>query len=167
MKRRAIRIDGNIAYVPLTQGYEAIIDSADAELIGKNNWCVRFAKGPVYAVRGTKKGGKCAEVRMHRVIAGAPETHCVDHVNGNGLDNRRSNLRVATTSQNICNARIRSDNKIGLKGVALHRQTGKFRARIKANGRDIHLGLFETADAAHYAYSEAARIFFGDFARTA
>ena len=167
MKPRAIRIEGDIAYVPLTKGYEAIIDAADANLIGQNNWCARIDGLSVYAVRGVKRGGKCSDIRMHRVLSEAGDEQYVDHINCNGLDNRRANLRIATNAQNNRNARLRRDNTTGFKGVTLDRHSSKWRARIKYDGRQLDLGLFDSPEDAHHAYCEAALTFFGDFARAA
>lgn len=89
----------------------------------------------------------------------------LDHRNGNPTDNRLANLRLATLSQNIANARRRADNTTGFKGVV--RQGQRFRAQIKQAGKTLHLGMFDTPEEAHAAYVAAARERFGDFARAA
>lgn len=93
-------------------------------------------------------------------------SECIDHVNGDGLDNRLANLREATNSQNQCNKRHQRHNAIGLKGVSFDRLTKKWRARIMVHGRDKHLGRFPTAELAHAAYCAAAADMHGEFART-
>ena len=87
----------------------------------------------------------------------------LDHADGNPSNNRISNLRPATQSQNNGNARKRSDNTSGKKGVSWHKRDKKWQSRIKHNGRQIYLGYFETAKAAHAAYCEKARELFGEF----
>jgi len=89
----------------------------------------------------------------------------VDHANRNPRDNRWSNLREASSSENLHNMRMRDNNQVGLKGVILCRDTGRYRARINVNYRDIHLGRFDTAEEAHAAYIAAAKKHFGEFAR--
>lgn len=89
----------------------------------------------------------------------------LDHKNGDRLDDRFSNLRQANPSQNGANSRTKKNNAFGLKGVGLDSRSGRFRARIYVNYHDIHLGLHDTAEAAHAAYLTAARKHFGAFAR--
>lgn len=88
----------------------------------------------------------------------------LDHANGDRADNRLSNLRAATPSQNCMNSDVRKDNTSGAKGVTWHPQTGKWRASIKVAGKKHSLGLHHTIDAAAAAYSHAARAQFGEFA---
>jgi len=88
----------------------------------------------------------------------------VDHIDGNRSNNRIENLREATDWQNAANKKVKSDNRLGIKGVELH-ECGKFRARIFIDGKHKHLGLFETAEMAADAYIHAAHELFGDFAR--
>lgn len=91
----------------------------------------------------------------------------IDHKNGDPADNRIENLREATSAQNNANSRRRSDNQSGFKGVYWLSATRSWRAKIRHNGRSIHLGLFDTPEAAHRAYDRAARSFYGEFARSA
>lgn len=90
----------------------------------------------------------------------------VDHINGQRDDNRAINLRVATNAENQANAKRRSDNRSGFKGVS-PTYGQRWRASIKSGGRTRHLGHFDTAEAAHQAYCEAASELFGEFARGA
>jgi hypothetical protein len=87
----------------------------------------------------------------------------IDHINGNPSDNRIANLREATPSQNQANSRAREGR---LKGAYL-RPSGKWRAKIRKDGRNLHLGTFATAEEAHAAYWSAAQRLFGEFARAA
>lgn len=91
----------------------------------------------------------------------------IDHINGIRNDNRISNLRLATRSQNAMNSRLRKTNKSGFKGVSFHEMTGKWMARIYANKKYYYLGLFNSAQDAHAAYVAALPIHHGEFARAA
>lgn len=93
----------------------------------------------------------------------------VDHKNGNPLDDRWGNLRVATQSQQNANTKRRSDNKTGFKSVFLHARlvTKPYSASIRINGKSKHLGYFKTAEEAHAAYTQTAQQHFGEFARSA
>jgi hypothetical protein len=99
-------------------------------------------------------------------VTGAWPAAEVDHINGVRNDNRFSNLRDATSSQNGCNARLYRNNKSGLKGAILNRP-GRWIAQIQKGGRKIYLGVFDTPEEAHAAYCAAAERLHGDFARTA
>jgi hypothetical protein len=166
MKPRPIRIDGEIAYVPLTQGYTAVIDAADAPLVGQYNWCAEVQSRAVYARRTDRSGVKQRSVLMHRVLMGAPNGLEVDHIDGNGLNNRRDNLRTATKAQNVRNQRTRSDNTSGLKGVSWDGRNSKWKAQIKFNGKRHHLGRHNTPEQAYAAYCAASSRLHGEFGRT-
>jgi AP2 domain len=105
---------------------------------------------------------------LHRFLTEYKFTE-VDHVDGDSLNNRRSNLRDAMDNQgrnrNPHNAGIRRDNTTGFKGVTFHKPLGKFRAQIQFEGQRQHLGYFDTAEEAHAAYCTAANEHFGAFAR--
>lgn len=94
-----------------------------------------------------------------------PNGH-IDHINGDGLDNRWSNLRLATHAQNRANSRRQKNNTSGFKGVVWDKARGKWIAAIRADGKGIYLGRFNTPEAAHAAYVAAAERHFGSFART-
>jgi hypothetical protein len=103
---------------------------------------------------------------MHRVILGCPDILSVDHKDGDGLNNRRENLRLATQSQNMHNQRINRANKTGFKGVSLHKVSGKWIAQIGLKGKTNYLGLFASPEEAHAAYCRASDQYHGDFGRT-
>jgi hypothetical protein len=149
--------------VPLTQNKHAIIDDGDYGLISKHKWhCMKCSSGHLYAVTNIYKEGKQTKIRMHNLILGI----CgVDHKDGDGLNNRRSNLRPANQAQNSANRRVSSNNKSGFKGVSWHRKSRKWRAIIYSSGKQIHLGFFKSSREAADAYDEAARIHFGQFAK--
>lgn len=167
MKPRPIRIVGDVAYVPLTKGFEAIIDASDAEFVGKNNWSVRVMPTTQYAQRTTRRGGKVKTIPMHRALLGCGGGYDVDHIDGNGLNNRRDNLRVATRAGNKRNSRRPSNNTSGYKGVSWRKRESLWTASICCNGKQMHLGYFSSAEDAHDAYAKAATFYFGAFARTA
>lgn len=167
VRNKKIRIVEDLAYVPLTKGLEAVIDASDVDLVGAFKWFARIKKDATsYAVRrAIGSDGQTFDVYMHRVIAQTPAEFDTDHIDGNGLNNRRSNLRYATKSQNMHNARKRKDNTSGFKGVCWHKSSGKWMARIRLGGKQHHIGSFSTVQAAHEAYSQMASRLHGEFAR--
>jgi hypothetical protein len=88
----------------------------------------------------------------------------IDHINGDGTDNRIANLRPCTQAENLRNSKVSANNRLGLKGVRQLRH-GKYQARIRYDGRSVHLGVFESAEAAAAAYDVAAKAHHGEFAR--
>lgn len=172
MKRpRPILIEGDIAYVTLTQGYIAIIDAADAEFVGRWNWSAHIHKRSdgairkVYARRCERANGGQRHILLHRGLIDAPDDMDVDHRSGDGLDNRRQNLRLATKAQNCQNQTLRTDNSSGVRGVNWHEQCGKWHATIQADGKRHSLGLFEILADAKSAYALASKDMHGDFGR--
>lgn len=104
-------------------------------------------------------------VYLHRLVMRAPAGLEVDHINGDRLDNRRKNLRLATRSQNEANKGVPARNTSGFKGVSLFKPTGRFSAYIEVNQKKRHLGYYTTAKEAALAYNRAAVDAFGEFAR--
>jgi hypothetical protein len=103
---------------------------------------------------------------MHREVMGdVPDGFEVDHVNGNKVDNRRANLRLATRSQNNRNKPLQGNNTSGFRGVAYHKPSGFWVARVFVNKRQTSLGCYRTAEEAAHAYDAAAREHYGTFAR--
>jgi hypothetical protein len=148
--------------IPLTQGKIALIDDEDYPSIARYRWYARkdrINKELFYAYRTVRRHPYRLTIAMHNQILGIKG---VDHKNGDGLDNRRENLRSASKGQNIWNSRPYKGKQF--KG------TGKFRngwqARIAINGKQIWLGCFKTEEEAAMAYDKKARELFGDYART-
>ncbi len=164
-KKREITVDGDIARVPLTRGYTAIVDAADVHLVEGYNWTVNImACGSVYAFRKERMNGKQCIVMMHRAVLGISGFSVkVDHRDKDGLNNRRYNLRKSTNAENGCNRGAQKNNKIGLKGVSEHK--GAWRAHIASKGVKKYLGRFATPEAAHSAYCAAVSTMHGEFAR--
>lgn len=153
--------------IELTQGKVALVDDEDFDQVSAFRWSARKNRNSdtYYAVRTDRTSGK-RTVLMHRFLLHAQNSVEVDHINGNGLDCRRVNLRLATHSENQRNAARRSDNTSGFKGVTWNKQISKWRAYIKVDGDQVHLGYFTSKAAARNAYDEAAIRHFGEFART-
>ena len=113
----------------------------------------------------TLSGIDCRAHRLaHLIMMGKWPENDIDHDNGDRSDNRWCNLRASTRGQNLGNRIILSNNKIGLKGVHVHKQTGKYRAQIRVDGKRIHIGVYDTAEEAHQAYLNKAVELFGEFA---
>lgn len=166
MAKRQIRIEGDIAYVPLTRGYEAVIDAADVPLVEGYAWKALVDTRRVYAT--TEVGGRKAKksLRMHRVIMDAPSGVDVDHIDHNGINNRRSNMRFCTRSENLQNQRKRLDNTSGFKGVHYYKRTGRWRAYIMRDSKERHLGYFDTPEQAYAAYCRASEYLHGEYGFT-
>lgn len=159
-----IVIDGDSAYVELTQGRVAVIDAADVNLIGVRLW---HLNSDGYAKANAIVNGKPTLVALHRVILGNPKG-VIDHIDQDPLNNRRSNLRVCTDQENQRNQRPRTAYKgkpvsCPHKGVRRTRW-GNYEARLCIDGRRKSLGTFATAEKAAQVYSAAAREHFGEFA---
>lgn len=153
--------------IALTKGKVAIVDDEDYELLSPWQWRARtwWASRTSYAYRYVSRGdGTFQKLLMHRAILDAPPEMQVDHIDGNGLNNTRSNLRLATHTQNQANASRRRDNQSGFKGVRRIRDSG-WQARICVNGKQQHVGFFQTAEEAARAYDKAARDLRGQFAK--
>jgi hypothetical protein len=152
----------------LCTGESLLIDDEDYELISQYTWNAFPCKRTTYArTNSSRKLGKRHTVLLHRLIMNAPEGYEVDHINGNGLDNRKENLRVCTKSGNMRNKQANISHKSSkYKGVSLHRQANKWRVRLSCNGTYIHVGLFSNEEEAAKAYDKVALEYFGEFAKT-
>ena len=152
----------------LTQGKSAIVSSKDFEYLNKFKWHYSGGGNNNYARRKVYVKGKFYEIRMHREILERQgiklEGLEVDHINRNGLDNRRENLRACTRSQNQQNSIKKISNKSGYKGVVLHANK-KWRAQINIKGRTTRIGDFKDKVQAAIAYNEVAKHQYGEFAR--
>jgi len=153
--------------IGLTQGYFAIVDDGDYAWLMRWKWHVVIGPHHVYAMRHSRPvKGKRHHILMHRVICKTPVGMDTDHINGNSLDNRRQNIRIATRSQNMHN---RKPNKRGVskfKGVHWHKQHRKWCAVIQINKKRHHIGLFRDERVAALAYEATAKKAFKQFFRS-
>jgi hypothetical protein len=151
-----------VFFVPLTQGTFTKIDVRDAKRVMRHLWYLyKHPKtGRRYAVR-EEQG---VTIRLHRWLFNASFSEEVDHKNGDGLDNRRENLRKATDAQNARNSRKKSCGTSKYKGVTRDSASSSWKARIRVNLKLIHIGRFKTEVEAARAYDNAARQLFGEFA---
>jgi hypothetical protein len=148
--------------IPLSHGKSAIVDESDFYILSQNRW--KF-NNRGYAVRLKREDGKCKTISMHRVILNALPGQIVDHINGDPLDNRKSNLRIVNNSQNSWNLRTPSSSSTGYKGVTSEKKTGKYVAHITFKNKTIKLGTFESKHDAARMYNFWANDLFGEFAR--
>ncbi len=148
--------------IHLTRGLVTLVDNQDFARFGHLKWYAQKSLNSFYAVRRTTK--EC--ILLHRLILDASGNAKVDHRNGVGLDNRRSNLRLASQSQNDANSWNKS-NASGLKGVIAVPRNKKnpWRAEIKHHRKRYHLGYFATAEEAEAAHKKKAIEIYGEFAR--
>jgi hypothetical protein len=146
-------------------GLVALVDDEDAALVTQYTWCPHKDRETVYVRSSVYLGhGKYRHTLMHRLLMGTPVGYEVDHKDRNGLNNRRSNLRVATKAQNQGNRRCNRTSKTGLKGVHV-RENGRFQARITGDDGRLHgLGTYDSAEEAACVYDAAAREKYGEFA---
>ena len=151
--------------IPLTQGKFAIVDEADFEWLNQWKWYAAKHGKAYYAVRGIRIKGKRHGIQMHRVILEPPPGLESDHINNDGLDNRRTNLRLCTRSQNKANSRKSANCSSRYKGVSWNRRSRKWTAYITTNYRRRHLGCFNDEEQAAAAYNVAARDNFKEFAK--
>lgn len=162
-RKNQIRRENGCVFILLPSGVEAVLDESDFRLVEAGNWH-ELAKNHTSYCRG-RFSGSPKKFLLHRVILQAKDGVIVDHVNGNGLDNRRANLREADHSSNNCNKRVQSNNTSGVKGTYLCRKTGLWIVRIKHHGKRFPVGRFATLEECKVAYSRAATVLFGTFAR--
>lgn len=153
--------------IELTQGQIALIDDEDFDLVSQYKWYTDKTKKTIYARAHNRKknNGNQEKVKMHRLILNPPDGLHTDHINGNGLDNRRSNLRACTKAQNAQNQRHKTGGSSKYKGVCWHKLTKKWHASIGIDGKIKYLGLFIDEKEAAKAYNNAADANFGEFAR--
>lgn len=149
--------------IALSQGYVALVDDDDYERINQWKWRVLIKPHTCYAVRHSA-GGRWKMVSMHREILGISLPVLTDHRNGNGLDNRRSNLRACSCQENNQNSRSRLGSTSNFKGVSWNKWNQRWKAQIQVDRRTRFLGYFAVEAEAAEAYKTAATLLFGAFA---
>jgi hypothetical protein len=151
-------VRGNVIAIEITlaggKPGETLIDVADLPIAMKhpNRWWVNHRN---YVKGSVQVNGRRQYVRLHRLILGVEDGVLVDHINRNPLDNRRSNLRIASPSLNGLNRGIQRNNTSGYRGVKLHKPSGRWIARIQIDGKFRYLGRFATPAEASIAYEVA------------
>lgn len=157
----------NMKIIALTQGMETIVDSEYFEWLNQWKWHLGsggYARRTIHLGRGKGKQDPKG-IWMHRELMKPEQGFFVDHINGNRLDNRKSNLRIVSNLQNCWNKRILNKNTSGYKGVSWKKDKMKFKAYITVNTKQVHLGYFNCPLEAAKAYDEAALKYFGEYAR--
>jgi hypothetical protein len=152
--------------IPLTKGLQTVVDDDTHEWASKVSWQAKKGGNHYYAFHGTKILGKFIEVALHRLVAGALKDDNTDHISGDTLDNRRSNLRLCSHAENCRNRARKKGIASQYKGVAWHKRDSKWTAQIYVNNRLKYLGSFASETEAAKTYDAAAREHFGQFART-
>jgi hypothetical protein len=150
--------------IKLTQGYVALVDDKDYQRVSQFKWSAHVTRNKngsiksLYAKRGVWLNGSCTARWLHRIVLQVSNPKVkVDHKNRNGLDCRRSNLRVATNSQNTSNTKLYSNSTSGFKGVHWNKQYSRWVAYIYVDNKRIHLGYFTSKREAAKARDLAAK----------
>lgn len=152
--------------IKLTQGKVAIVDDEDYEWLNQWKWYADKYKDTFYVKRRCYlSGGSGKSLYMHRVIMNPTGKQKVDHKLGNGLDNRKKNLRICTHRQNICNTRKKDNSSSKYLGVFLDKKRNEWLAAIGVNYKVLYLGRYKKESDAAKAYNEAAKKYHGEFAR--
>lgn len=155
INKRICYIEDNICIISLPNNGKAFVDVEVIDMVSKHNWSV---SGTGYVM--TRMGSKM--VKLNKFLY--PNIGMTDHINGNKLDNRSCNLRSCNHSSNGANCLKRVRNTSGFKGVTFHKD-GKWRAKIRYKGEDIHIGLFSSPIEASKAYESKAKELFGEFCK--
>jgi hypothetical protein len=146
------------------RGDVALVDDDNYPMLAQYKWTPTSGRNTVYAVTHIYVAGQRKRFRMHRMCA--PTVLMIDHIDGNGLNNQRSNLRPCDHSTNGGNRSKSRHNTTGFKGVQLDRRTGKYRAIVEHQRIRYSLGYYVTAQEAARAYDKKAIELFGEFANT-
>lgn len=151
--------------ISLTQGKFAIVDDEDFESVNQYKWLARVSNEIWYAARGIRNGKKTHLIHIHRFIMGldSDNKYVIDHINHDGLDNRKINLRICTQKENTLNRRPKQISSTR-KGVGLDAKNKKWRSFININQIYYHLGYFDTENEAGKMYDKVALAEFGEFA---
>ena len=147
--------------IQLTQNKFTIVDDEDYEHLNQFNWHIKKGRNTYYAVRTNFKLNK--KIPMHRIIMNPSDNMQIDHINGNGLDNRKENLRVCNRYQNGGNSRLSKSNISGIKGVSWNKKNKKWVAQICINSKQGNLGSFINKFEAKEAYEKAAKEYHKEF----
>lgn len=144
--------------IPLTRGLHAMVDDEDFDMLNLVKWSTHGGKGKFYAY--SRKAGF-----MHRYLKPVKAPYQIDHIDGNSLNNQRSNLRICTRQQNQFNRTKKKNCGSKYKGVSWHPDRKYWVSVINLNGKRTHLGVFEDEIEAAKAYDQKAKELFGEFAK--
>lgn len=149
-------VDGDILVVRTNKGDEILVDLEEADKVKRHSWCVSVTG---YAVANIGK----KVVKLHGYILDAEDGTTIDHINRNKLDNRKSNLRFCTTSENMRNCANTKGSVVNELGISMTAE-GRYRARIMLNRKEINLGHYDTLEEAVQARIQGEQKYFGEFA---
>lgn len=141
--------------IKLTQNKVTLVSNCDFQSLNIHKWSANKIGNTFYVVRSDRSSGKVKTILMHRVILGAAKEMEVDHLDGDGLNNQRENLRCCTHSQNLKNRKKHKNNISGFKGVSFYTRTKQWVAFIGVDNKNIGLGYFKTKEEAYEAYCKA------------
>jgi hypothetical protein len=164
---RKLRYGYAFRRIALSQGKFAIVDPEDHDRLSRHKWHTCNRNRTYYAIRGqwSPKLKKRLTIAMHREVIDVPDDLYADHINHNGWDNRKANLRPATAADNARNARYpKRSTSAKYRGVWFNKGRKRWRAAIRLNGKPIHLGYFRDEIDAGKAYDKAAKKHYGQFA---
>lgn len=144
--------DPTIRYIPLTKGLYAIVDVGDYDEVNRFLWVAHKDKNITYARRALpRENGVQTDQKMHHLIMGKPPKGLmIDHINGNGLDNRKCNLRFVTNRENCMNRHRNYTSSY--PGVTWNKRSGVWNAQAQVNGKHVHIGTFHKEIDAYNAY---------------
>lgn len=153
--------------IELTQGKVALVDDGDYERLAQYKWSAKREGNVWYAVRNvTLPDGTKTVSRMHWEVIGKPRKgYVTDHIDGDGLNNQRHNLRHVSHRVNLLNCRKRKDKTSKYRGVSFHKPSGKWRAQITHHGKVMYIGIYNTEEDAAKAWDEAAINLRGELAK--
>lgn len=160
-------LDQSYRLIPLTRGKWAIVDAEDYERLSRWNWHLSgsIARNNFYAARGTRVGGKHRLIRLHHAVLGLDGGIMVDHVDGDPLNCRKSNLRICNAAGNSQNHKRTSRNKSGHTGINWHPTNKQWIVRVGSGRARKYIGGFKTLEAAVVARNAAFAEHYGEFAR--
>lgn len=154
------KIVGDVVEIELTKNKIGYCDVADWERVKYHKWFAHEQPKTFYIKTNIDR----SIMALHTLIMCPPPGFQVNHKDYNGLNCRRENLELCTSTQNTINERLRSNNLSGYKGVSWYKRDGKWRSYIRPNGKQIHLGYFDDPKEAAIAYNKAAKEIYGYFA---